>query len=152
MPKITIADAVRALKPLGVTLSLPKVGGSLPKAKLGPLADRLHETRELRLALEKVAAAVKDEEQRLVDHIIDNTDLDKESGAIGRGYKAIVVREEKPVVEDWDKLYAHILKKKDFTLLNKALSQAAVKELWEDKKSVPGVGKFLAKKISLTKV
>jgi hypothetical protein len=154
MPKMmTVAESVRLLKTLGISLTgLPKVGGALPKTKMGGLADKLHATRELRLALEKVAGTVKDEEQRLVDHIIDNTNLEVESGAVGRAYKAIVVREEVPQVEDWDKFYAHLLKTKNFSLLNKAVNRAAVKEIWDDGKKVPGVGKFQAKKISLTKV
>ena len=142
----------RAAK-LGIEVTgLPTVKDKLPKTKLGALADRLHEVREARLALQAVTDAVKREVQRIIDHIIETLDADSEGGVIGKKYKAVVVREEKAVVEDWDALYKHIRENDAFDLLNRALNAAAVKARYAESLSVPGVGTFQAKKISLTKV
>lgn len=153
MATMTLKESVKALKLQGVSITgLPTPRKTLPKTNLGGIADSLHDVRELRLAVDKVASALKAEETRLTDHIIDTVDTSVSSGAVGKRYKALILEDSVAVVEDWDKLYAHILKKKDFTLLNKALSRSAVKELWEDGKAVPGVGSFKGKKLSVTKV
>jgi hypothetical protein len=55
-------------------------------------------------------------------------------------------------VEDWDALYAFIKKKGRFDLLNRAINQAAVKEMWADGKEVPGVTHFGVVKVSINKV
>jgi hypothetical protein len=137
----------------GIEVSgLPAAKDNLPKTKMGGLADKLHEIREARLALQGIVDAVKREEQRIIDHIIECIDADTESGVIGKHYKAIVVREEKPVVEDWDKLYRHIREHDAFDLLNRALNANAVRARWTDNVQVPGVSTYQSKKISLTKV
>jgi hypothetical protein len=137
----------------GIEVSgLPAVKDKLPKTKMGGLADKLHEIREARLALQGIVDAIKREEQRIIDHIIESIDADTESGVIGKHYKAIVVREEKPVVEDWNKLYQHIREHDAFDLLNRALNASAVRVRWADNVQIPGVGVYQCKKVSLTKV
>lgn len=126
-----------------------KVPAKLPKTRMGGLADLYHKVRQERLELDRAAEAMKKEEQRIINHIIENTDLRTSTGIIGTAYKAIVVEEEVPVVNDWEKLYAHIKKKGEFDLLNRALNRAAVKA--RDGKKIPGVGAFHAKKLSVTK-
>jgi hypothetical protein len=151
---MTITEALKAAAKNGfkITLTgLPPIRKTLPKSKMGALVDELHDIRDLRLALTKVADAVKAEEQRITEHIIDSVGVD-EGGVVGKAYKAIVVREQKPIVEDWDKFYAYITKHKAFDLLNKAINAGAVKERWEAKKAIAGVGSFQAKKLSVTKV
>jgi len=138
---------------LGIEVTgLPKVKDKLPKTKLGGLADQLHEVREARLAMQGIADAIKKEEQRIIDHIIETLDADTEGGVVGLRYKATVVREEKPVVEDWEAFYNYIAETGGFDLLNRALNASAVKARYAEDIAVPGVGSFQAKKISLTKV
>lgn len=71
------------------------------------------------------------------------------SGKIGR------VEVKKKIIasaEDWDKFYAHIKKKGEFDLLNKAINQKAVGARWENGKEVPGLTRFEKNVISLTGV
>jgi hypothetical protein len=153
MAKLTIGEAVKAAAKLDIKIAgLAPPKKTLPKTKLGGLADALKDVELQRLAVAKVADALKAEETRIREHLIETLDANTEGGAVGLRYKAVVVREDKPVVEDWDKFYEHIRKKKAFDLLNKAVNASAMKARWEDGKSVPGVGSFHAKKISLTKV
>lgn len=117
---------------------------------MGACADLLHEKRSARLAADKVAAALKDEEQALIEHIINNLPKDS-GGAIGKAYKVTVVTKEKPQVKDWPLFYAYVLKNKAFDLLQRRLSDTAIAERIADKRKVPGVEMFNATTVSLTK-
>jgi hypothetical protein len=152
--KLTMSEAAQLCKRVGLAITgLPQRRAKLPTTKMGGLADDLHRLRELRLHVQKVADAIKAEETRITDHIIDNVDMDKERGVMGVGYKAMIKREDVPVVEDWDAFYAHVKKKGAFHFLTKALNRSAITDAMENSKAgVPGIGTFSAKKISLTKV
>lgn len=153
MASMTINEAVQAAKKQGIALTgVPKPQAKLPTKTLGGVVDQLHDVREARLALNKVVEAIKEEEQRLTDHIIDTVNADLEGGAVGKRYKAIIQRDQKPVIEDYDKFTAHIKRTGNFDLLNRAVNAAAVKERWENNKEVPGIGHFSFKKLSITKV
>lgn len=73
-----------------------------------------------------------------------------QKGVTGKVGRVEVKDKEIASVEDWEKVYAHIVKKKEFELLNKAINQKAVKERWEQKKDIPGIGRFIKKVVSLT--
>lgn len=139
---------------------------AFPKS-LGACADLLFDMREKRLAADKVAEALKSEENRLKEHIINT--LDKQSaGAIGKHHKVIVVAKPKPQIKDWAKFYAYMARNKAWELLQRRLGEAAVMErtvfgtrpdpkdpkktIAYVKKTVPGVEIFSAVDVSLTKV
>lgn len=151
---MTVAETVKLCGKLGIKITgLPQRRATLPTKKMGVLADDLHKLRELRLTLQKVVDAIKREETRLTDHIIDNVDMETESGVMGAHYKAMVMRENVPIIEDTDAFYAYVKKHGAFHFLTKALNRSAIRDAMENtKKGVPGIGTFSAKKISLTKV
>jgi len=153
MSKQTVAEAVAACERQGIKITgLPKRRAKLPTTKMGTLADELHELRERRLAVGKVADALKREEQRLTDHIIDTVDADKEGGVMGTTYKALILRDTVYVAEDWDKFYQHVKRTGNFHYLNKALNKGSLAERFQAGKPVPGIGTMGVKKLSLTKV
>lgn len=153
MASQTIKEAVASAKKLGIGVTgLPAPKAKLPKTKLGSLVDDLRDLREMRLAMSKVADALKEEETRITEHFIEVMDANDEGGAVGKRFKAVVVRDTKPVAGDWDALYEHIRKTKSFDLLNRAVNVAAVKERWENGKTIPGIDSFQFKKLSITKV
>lgn len=88
---------------------------------------------------------------KLKQFFLQNLDGDQ-TGITGKVGRVEVKTSDVASVEDWDKFYAYIAKKKEFDLLNKAVNQKAVKARWEEEKEVPGIGKFVKKTISLTKV
>lgn len=120
-----------------------------PKS-FGACADKLNELRQKRLEQEKIAAVFAAEESALREHIIANLPK-SEGGAIGKEYKVQVIMKVVPRVEDWEKFYAYIAKFKRFDMLQRRPSDAAIQELWDDKKKVPGVVQFQAVTLSLTK-
>lgn len=122
----------------------------------GAAADLLYDLRNLNKLLsaptaelsETVGAAVK----RLEQHFVDTLIADDATGVQGQHSRVQVTKDPVPVVEDWNKFYAHIKKKGEFELLNRAPNRAAIRERWDNKKQVPGVGVFNNKKVSCTKL
>jgi hypothetical protein len=55
-------------------------------------------------------------------------------------------------VADWVKFYAYVRRNAAFELLQRRLNESAIKERLDDKKPVPGVTIFNAKKVSCTKL
>jgi hypothetical protein len=123
----------------------------IPKA-LGACADRLYEVRAARIKQQKVADALAAEESALKEHIINTLPKSQASGVAGKVARVSVETKEVPSVRDWNKLFKHILKTKSFELLQRRVSVSAVEERWESNKMVPGVEKFKAVTVSITKV
>lgn len=154
-----------AKEPKKATIKAPK----MPKS-LGECVDLYHDTREKRLANNRVTEEIKAIETSISNHIIDNLPKGDE-GAIGKRYKGVVKTEDVFQVEDWDAFYAHIKKTGSFELLNRALNKAAVREHTDvlnekldvanakvadpkkrkARKMLPGVKIFKAVKLSVTK-
>lgn len=126
-------------------------GSPLPKS-IGLCADEYAHVRDLRLAMQKVVDEVKEREAEIRDHIIGNLSKSDDSGAAGKRYRAQIVKKQVPQVQDWPALWAHILKTRRFDLLQKRLTDRAVKDAWEEGKEIPGVEKFKVVEVSITKI
>ncbi len=122
-----------------------------PRA-MGELTDFFKTIEDSRLAADKVAASLKAEETLVKLAIAVALKKAETKVAGGSLFKVEMTQEEQPTVEDWQKFYAHILKTKDFDLLERRPGKAAVKARWEDGKTVPGVSKFTVDKLSFTKL
>lgn len=122
----------------------------LPKSPAA-CADLLHVTRLERLKLQKEIEKLSDTEKALKEFFINS--LPKGTTGVA-GKLARVQTDKKPVpqVEDWNKFYAHVLKTKDFSLMQRRVNETAVKERWEHKQEVPGVGRFNVVTVSCTKL
>lgn len=140
---------------------LPKASGpkmpKLPKS-LGSCVDLYHAARQERLRLEKVAAEQQKIETFIHEHIIANIPKG-DGGAVGKEYKAIRIEENRYSIEDDSAFYDYVKKTGSFDLLNRAINQAAVRERLGDPKfmkkfpkGVPGTKKFVALKLSVTKL
>lgn len=129
---------------------MPVAKFTLPKSLAGA-ADKLYEIRQARLALQKEVDAMEGRERQLREYLIDNLPKSQASGITGRIAHAEIETKVIPQVQDWDAFYKFILKTKDFSLMQRRLNDGAIKEHWEAKKVVPGVGKFNAKVVSITK-
>jgi hypothetical protein len=119
-----------------------------PKS-MAACADLLYDMRQKRLDADKVAARLKEDENALLEHIIQNLPKDS-GGAVGKHHKVETYNATKLVVKDWDALWGYVFKKKRPDLLQKRLSDTAVQELMDDGKVVPGVEPFTIVKVSLT--
>ena len=89
----------------------------------------------------------------LENKIINNLDKSEgTSGVMGKMAKGVLKTKTVPQVADWDKFYKHVMKKKDFSFLQKRLSSTAFNEHWEAGEKIPGVKKLHLKSLSLTKI
>jgi len=126
---------------------------ALPKT-LAQCADLLYQTREARLRQNKVVEELQRLETRLKDHIIETLPKSQASGVAGRVARVQLDTKSVPQVQEeaggWDKFYAFVAKAKRFDLMQRRLNDAAVKEMWEAGKDVPGVGKFNVVTVSCT--
>lgn len=122
-----------------------------PKA-LGACADKLYQLRALRLAEQKKVDAIEAEESALREHIISTLPKSEASGVAGKVARVAVLTKTVAQVQDWDALYKYVARTKQFDLLQRRVSDAAVKARWEDGKAVPGVDKFNAVTVSVTKL
>ncbi len=115
-------------------------------------ADLLYQVREQRLAMQRDVDELAKVETQLKDFFINSLPKSDASGIAGRLARVQITTKIIPTVEDWDKLYAFVKKQNAFYLLQRRVSESAVKELWENNKQVPGVGQFLAPSVSCTKL
>lgn len=122
-----------------------------PKA-LGACADKLFELRNKRLAEQKKVDEIAAEESALKNHIIENLPKSEASGVAGKLARVTVVTRQVPQVKDWDAFYKYVKKTGSFDLMQKRLTDAAIKERWEAGKEVPGVEHFNAVSVSINKV
>ena len=99
----------------------------------------------------KEVAVIQARETEISNHIIESLPVG-DSGAIGHKYKAVVTSDEKPTADDWEAVYDFVVENDRFDLLGKSLNAKAVKEMWENGEKVPGVQKFHAKKLRITRI
>lgn len=96
----------------------------------------------------KKLEAMKSEASEMQDELIKNfgTGTKRVDGKIGSVTLKTTIE---GAVKDWGKLYNHIEKTKDFSLLQKRLGQASYREQVEDGVRIPGVEKFNKKSLSI---
>lgn len=123
----------------------------IPKT-LGACADRLYALKALKSAAQKAVDALAEEESAIKNHLIENLPKSEASGVAGKVARAMIITQNVPQVKDWDAFYEHVRKTKSFDLLQRRVSDAAVKERWENGKKVPGVETFTVVKVSLNKL
>lgn len=128
-------------------------GTYLPK-NLGEAADLLKDVQQLRLAMQRDVEAWDKYESAIEEHLIAQLDSRNEGGAAGQRYMAKVKVSTKPVIGEgkWPDFLQFVRTSGRFDLLQKRLSDKAVMDMVEQGETPPGVEKFNAKKISLTKL
>jgi hypothetical protein len=128
-----------------------QTGAPLP-ASIGLCADLYAEVRELRLAMQKMVDDVKARESEVREHIIDNLSKSDDTGAAGKRYRAQVVTKLKPTLKNWDAFVGYMLAHNRFDLVQKRMNERAVLDMLEEGESVPGVERFHAVDVSITRI
>lgn len=107
--------------------------------EISKIADSWWMQRAKRLAAEKKVAEMEKVEKALKDKLIASLEAAGISSIGGKKVKTELKPKTKYNVGDWDKFYQYIKKKNAFDLLQKRLSEAAVKLRVEDGVEIPGV-------------
>lgn len=123
----------------------------IPKA-IGACADMLLQLKADKASAQKKVDDIAEQITALQNHLIANLPKSEATGAVGKIAKALIKVVQEPVVENWELFYAHIAKTKSWDLMQRRLSPPAVKERWEARKQVPGVGTQAIVKVSVTKI
>ena len=118
---------------------------------LGTCADKLYKLRDQKRLAQRVVDAVADEYRALSDHIINTLPKERLSGAQGKVGKVAVIVKEVPQYEDKREFFEYIKKEDRFDLMQGRLSSRAIQDMWEAGEDVPGIMKFNAVSVSLTK-
>ena len=119
---------------------------------LGACADRLYELKADKSAAQKAVEAIEAEISAITNYIIEELPKSNASGIAGSKARVTVVSKPVPRATDWMEVYNFILRYDRFDLLQRRLSDAAVKEMWQDGQTVPGVEPFNVVTVSLNKL
>ena len=118
---------------------------------LGACADAYFKTRSDRLSMDKEVAKLKARESEIEGHILRNLPQG-DTGVAGKIARASIRTKIVAQVHDWDAFWKYVFKTKDPALLQRRVSEPAIKERWENKKDVPGVQAVSLIGISVVKV
>lgn len=124
----------------------------LPKTTLGACVDQLGEIREKISKLSAEEKKIRELKSALEDRLINELPASDSNGIAGKKHRATIVTKVVPQVKDWKLFLAYIVKTKGFDMLARQVTKEAILERWNAKQKVPGVVKFIAKKVSLTKI
>jgi hypothetical protein len=128
---------------------IAKVTARLDPPSLGAMTDKMWALREQKRGLDAQVKAVEVSIKELEGTLF--TLLDAQDTRKAEGKKASVSIGESVVgaVENWDATWAYIAKNKFFHLVQKRLSDPALRELWALGKVVPGVQPFTKRTLSV---
>lgn len=132
--------------------SLPVVDkeGALTAKELADLADQWITTQKNRLAADKVAKALKADEDKCCARLIKEF---REQSLTGIGGKLVRVGMDPnpdyvPAITDWPKYYEYIKANDAWELLERRPGRLACRERWEQGELIPGCDKFPVYKLT----
>lgn len=118
---------------------------------LGACADRLYSIGQAQTELKRQIDVLDRERRELEAKLIDELPKSDARGVLGNYARAKVVVKEVPTAQDWDALWEHIKETGEFDLVQRRLASGAIKARWDDGEEIPGVGKYNAVSLSITK-
>ncbi len=119
--------------------------------KVGAAVDLLFKVRSERKRIQAQAEAMKAQEELIEEKIFGMFKKQDLDGARGKAAQASVSTSDVPVLEHWELFEPYVIKNKALHLFQRRLSVEACRELWQDKKGIPGVGVFTKVRLHLTK-
>lgn len=118
----------------------------------GECIDLAYTLREERLLKTKEVKNLKFREEQLRNHIYATFGEDGLTGARGIIASCSIGEELRPVVGDWEQVYAYVRDTNHFELLEKRMARIAYRERYDNGIIIPGTEPFLYPKMSLTKL
>ena len=116
------------------------------------MIDEFVEQREERLAADKVAAALKLEENHLKDIIMEEFHRCNVHMVGGTTKKVTMRTKAKPMVNDWMALQDYVRQTGTTALYQKRLSEATANEMIESGVKIPGVDTYDVDMLSVSKI
>lgn len=116
---------------------------------LGSTIDQAYALREKKREAEKVVKAIEEEITALNEVLFERLDAAETSKGEGKLASVSISNSIVANVTDWEALWPYIAKNKHFHLVQKRLSDPAVRELWGMNKTIPGVEPFTKRTLNL---
>lgn len=133
--------------------------GNMPKGSefkvpktLAACADLLYTTRHARLALQKEVDAMEAQESQIKEHLINTISKSDSTGVAGKLARVSIVPKVVPQLADVDAFRAYVKKTGNWQLIPKSINRAAITEMWEAGKVIPGIEAFNTVTVSMNKV
>jgi hypothetical protein len=117
----------------------------------GACVDLFYKLRSERIELERSVKDLKEQQDRLEEHIFNVFKKGDLEGCKGKTAVGSITRTVVPDVQDWDSFYAYMIKSKQLDLLERRPSRAACRERWDNDVEIPGVAQFEKIGLSVTK-
>jgi len=143
-----MAETATLLKTPTVARTSAKVKAP-PPLTIGNMIDGVHALREEKRALEAQIKAIEGKYTAMEAQIMERfteQGIDASRGTVAScSISTSVVGES----TDWDAFTAFVKKKNYFHLIQRRMSDPALRELWEQNVAIPGVEKFIRKKLNV---
>lgn len=118
-------------------------------------ADMYYEVRQRRYSAKKLVDALQAQETLLGNLFINVLPKDDATGVSGKVAHARVENKVTVHVASWEELQAYVARtrsKGGFALMQRRVNEAAVKEIWEAGKKVPGTEEYKVPVVRVTKL
>jgi hypothetical protein len=119
------------------------------KVTLGSLIDALFAQRAEIKVVEAQKKELEEQAEAIEARLIEKADSEKLTGGRGTTCQASVNDVVVPQVVDWDKYYDFIHENRWYHLLQRRPSVPGCRELFEAGKDIPGVEKFVRRRVNL---
>jgi hypothetical protein len=116
---------------------------------IGGMTDEMFDLREKKRALEAQIAEIEEQYKAIEEKLMERLEAEGTDKGAGKKASCSITSSVVANVTDWDEFGAFILKHKYLHLLQRRVSDPAVRELFETKGKVPGVEPFTKKKLNL---
>lgn len=116
---------------------------------IGNIIDNIHALREEKRALEKKIKEIEAVYHAAEEQLMARFDAEGVTASRGKAASCSVSVSVSGNVTDWDAFNAFVKKKGYFHLYFKRLSDPALRELWEQGKSIPGVVPFNKRRLNV---
>lgn len=118
-------------------------------SKISELIQQAKAKEQERLEADRHAKLLKNEEDELKAQLMSSM-LDMGLTELSMaGVRAVITEKAKPFIVDYTALETYIVEHRAIDLLQKRLTESAVKLRWEDGIKIPGVGLVTEKKLQL---
>ena len=116
---------------------------------VGSTIDKLWAKREEKREAEAKVTVIAAEIAVIEESLMARMDTEETSKSQGKKASVSITSSIVANVEDWDAFHTFVAKNKYFHLLQKRVSDPAVRELWDAGKKVPGVQPFSKRKLNV---
>lgn len=135
--------------PPAAAVAAAQVAAALSPISIGPTVDKLHQLRERKRKLEAEVAEIEAEFKDLEERLLLKLEAEGSDKGAGKLATVSISRNVVGNVTDWEALNKFIKKTGYFHLYQRRLSDAAVRELFEQGKKVPGCEPFTKLRLNL---